>query len=203
MGKAEKKGADQQQQQHNNNTKLGLGPLLSKPTGKASKPQLTTPPGKGASTSLAALKQMIDSQLRELNSKLDQDAGKMQRQFASISTALEKTAQGHSAQANKVRSRPAAPRPRKRHPQAAASKLCHDSSSAHKTSTCVLLLPPSLCLQYFQDTATFMEQAKASHDQAVSKLTKISKDANTQLNRSAVAPAPTSHTRTQQPQRSA
>lgn len=104
MGKAERKGADkqQQQQQQQNSTKLGLGPLLGKPTGKAIKQQLTTPPGKGASTSLAALNQMIDGQLRDLGSKLNQDAGKVHKQFASISTALEKTAQGHSAQANKV-----------------------------------------------------------------------------------------------------
>lgn len=104
MGKAEKKGAadqQQQQQQHQqqHSTKLGLGPLL----GKATKQQLTTPPaGKGASTSLAALKQMIDAQLRDLGSKLDQDAGKVHKQFAGISTALEKTAKGHRAQANKV-----------------------------------------------------------------------------------------------------
>lgn len=105
MGKAEKKGADKQQQQQQSSTKLGLGPLLGKPTGKATtKQQLTTPPaGKGASTSLAALKQMIEGQLRDLGSKLDQDAGKVHKTFASISTALEKTAQGHSAQANKVR----------------------------------------------------------------------------------------------------
>lgn len=45
-------------------------------------------------------------------------------------------------------------------------------------------------LQYFQEATTFMEQAKASHDQAVAKLTKSHKDATTHINRSAAAAAP-------------
>lgn len=68
----------------------------------------------------------------------------------------------------------------KLHSYKAAAAAAAPTKQAHVCYAAVLL-------QCFQDTTTFMEQAKASHDQAVAKLTKSHKDATTQINRSAAA----------------
>lgn len=99
MGKPERKVAEQQA----GSSKLGLAPLISKP-GKApaaNKQPITKMPATQG-VNLASLRQMLERQLRELNNRLDQDAAKLEKQFASSRSLLDKSAQGHSAQANKV-----------------------------------------------------------------------------------------------------
>lgn len=102
MGKPDKKGAEQQA----GNSKLALGPLINKPgkgsSAAAGKQQLLNgPAGKGST--IAGLRQQFEAKLREVSSSIDQDAAKLDKQLGTTKTQLDKLAQSHSAQANKVR----------------------------------------------------------------------------------------------------
>jgi hypothetical protein len=99
--KQDMKGAEQQA----GSSKLALAPLINKPakgpSAAAGKQQmLNGPAGKGST--LTALRQQLEAQVQEVSSRIDQDAAKLEKQVWNTTTQLDKMAQSHSAQANKV-----------------------------------------------------------------------------------------------------
>jgi hypothetical protein len=103
MGKPEQKGQQQTKA-------LALVPLggVTKPgkalaaAGTAAGKQQLINKTTGGPNSLAALRASMEQKLRELSSDINQASVKLEKHSASSTAVLEKTAQGHSAQANKV-----------------------------------------------------------------------------------------------------